>query len=129
MYKNKILQTKYSPPKNKSFLKEPSYHRLIALLPLKQVETFRRWTGNLDLIVNMNNDVLNKLLPVEKPLVLPYLTKVSLPLFLALGVALALAAAVACICPIIVLSLCYHCAIIVLLIRYYLSAYSVLMAY
>ena len=46
-----------------------------ALEIYQQVETFRRWTGNLDLIVNMNNDVLNILLPVEKPLVLPYLTK------------------------------------------------------
>ena len=41
----------------------------------QQVETFRRWTGNLDLIVNMNNDVLHCLLPVEKPLVQPYLLK------------------------------------------------------
>ena len=41
----------------------------------QHVETFRAWTGNLDLIVNMNNDVLAILLPVEKPLVAPYLTK------------------------------------------------------
>jgi dynein heavy chain len=41
----------------------------------QQVETFRAWTGNLDLIVNMNNDVLNILLPVERPLALPYLNK------------------------------------------------------
>jgi len=41
----------------------------------QQVETFRSWTGNLDLIVNMNNDVLNILLPVERPLAMPYLTK------------------------------------------------------
>jgi len=46
-----------------------------ALEIYQQVEVFRRWTGNLDLIVNMNNDVLNVLLPVEKPLVQPYLTK------------------------------------------------------
>jgi len=46
-----------------------------ALEIYQQVETFRRWTGNLDLIVNMNNDVLNCLLPVEKPLVLPYLNR------------------------------------------------------
>ena len=26
----------------------------------QQVEVFRRWTGNLDLIVNINNDVLNQ---------------------------------------------------------------------
>jgi dynein heavy chain len=46
-----------------------------ALEIYQQVEIFRRWTGNLDLIVNMNNDVLNSLLPVEKPLVQPYLAK------------------------------------------------------
>lgn len=46
-----------------------------ALEIYQQVETFRRWTGNMDLIVNMNNDVLNILLPVERPLVQPYLTK------------------------------------------------------
>jgi dynein heavy chain len=40
-----------------------------------QVETFRKWTGNMDLIVNMNNHVLSILLPVERPLVMPYLTK------------------------------------------------------
>lgn len=44
----------------------------------QQVEIFRRWTGNLDLIVNMNNDVLNSLLPVERPLVMPYLNKFDL---------------------------------------------------
>ncbi|KAJ1396081.1 dynein heavy chain, N-terminal region 1-domain-containing protein, partial [Ochromonadaceae sp. CCMP2298] len=41
-----------------------------ALEIYQQVETFRAWTGNLDLIVNMNNDVLNILLPVERPLAL-----------------------------------------------------------
>ena len=45
------------------------------LITLALGEVFRRWTGNLDLIVNMNNDVLDLLLPVESPLVLPYLTK------------------------------------------------------
>jgi dynein heavy chain, axonemal len=39
------------------------------------VETFRRWTGNLELVVNINNEVLQELLPVEKPLVRPYLDK------------------------------------------------------
>lgn len=39
------------------------------------METFRRWTGNLDLITNMNNDVLKQLNPVELPLVKPYLEK------------------------------------------------------
>lgn len=46
-----------------------------ALEIYKQVETFRKWTGNLDLIVNMNNEVLSVLLPVEKPLITPYLKK------------------------------------------------------
>ena len=46
-----------------------------ALEIYQQVETFRQWTGNLDMIVYLNNEVLQCLLPVEKPLVLPYLTK------------------------------------------------------
>ena len=41
----------------------------------QQVETFRAWTGNVDLIVNMNNEVLNILLSVERPLAMPYLSK------------------------------------------------------
>lgn len=63
-------------------LREVKYFLLIGLnVPetaldiYQQVEVFRRWTGNLDLIVNINNDVLNQLLPVERPLVLPYLNK------------------------------------------------------
>jgi dynein heavy chain len=63
-------------------LREVKYFLLLGLSVPKtaldiysQVEVFRRWTGNLDLIVNMNNDVLRVLLPVERPLVLPYLTK------------------------------------------------------
>lgn len=46
-----------------------------ALDIFKSAEIFRSWTGNLDLIVNMNNSVLNQLLPVERPLVAPYLAK------------------------------------------------------
>merc|ERR1711871_22929 len=63
-------------------LREVKYFLLLGLsvpdsaLDIYQhVETFRAWTGNLDLIVNTNNDVLDVLLPVEKPLVAPYLTK------------------------------------------------------
>jgi dynein heavy chain, axonemal len=63
-------------------LREVKYFLLLGLnIPdtaleiYQQVETFRRWTGNMDLIVNMNNDVLRILLPVERPLVQPYLTK------------------------------------------------------
>jgi dynein heavy chain len=46
-----------------------------ALKVYQQVETFRSWTGNMDLIVNMNNEALDILLPVERPLILPFLTK------------------------------------------------------
>ena len=46
-----------------------------ALRIFQSADKFRRWTGNLDLIVNMNNSVLQQLLPVEKPLVAPYLAK------------------------------------------------------
>ena len=46
-----------------------------ALQIFKSSDTFRSWTGNLDLIVNMNNSVLRQLLPVEKPLVESYLAK------------------------------------------------------
>jgi len=46
-----------------------------ALHIFKSAEVFRSWIGNLDLIVNMNNSVFHQLLPVEKPLVAPYLAK------------------------------------------------------
>ncbi|KAL7443397.1 hypothetical protein ACHAXH_005661 [Discostella pseudostelligera] len=46
-----------------------------ALKIFQSADTFRAWTGNLDLIVNMNNSTLNSLLPVEKPLIDPYLAK------------------------------------------------------
>ncbi len=46
-----------------------------ALSIYESADQFRRWTGNLDLIVNMNNTVLNQLHLVEKPLVAPYLAK------------------------------------------------------
>ncbi len=46
-----------------------------ALKIYESAEQFRRWTGNLDLIVQMNNSVINQLLPVEKPLIAPYLAK------------------------------------------------------
>lgn len=49
-----------------------------ALKIFQSADAFRAWTGNLDLIVNMNNSVLAHLLPVEKPLVDPYLAKFDL---------------------------------------------------
>jgi dynein heavy chain len=48
-----------------------------ALEVFQSCETFRRWVGNLDIIVNLYNFVLNELLPVEKPLIAPYLMKVD----------------------------------------------------
>lgn len=76
-----LLNVNFDPALVK-LLREVKYFLLLgltvpesALEIYKQVEIFRRWTGNLDLIVNMNNDVLLQLLPVEKPLVRPYLDK------------------------------------------------------
>lgn len=78
---NSLLSVNFDPALVK-LLREVKYFLLLgltvpdsALEIYKQVEIFRRWTGNLDLIVNMNNDVLLQLLPVEKPLVRPYLDK------------------------------------------------------
>lgn len=79
--KKSLLSVNFDPALVK-LLREVKYFLLLrltvpenALGIYKQVEVFRRWTGNLDLIVNMNNDVLLQLLPVEKPLVRPYLDK------------------------------------------------------
>lgn len=76
-----LLSVNFDPALVK-LLREVKYFLLLglsvpesALEIYKQVKIFRRWTGNLDLIVNMNNDVLLQLLPVEKPLVRPYLDK------------------------------------------------------
>lgn len=76
-----LLKVNFDPALVK-LLREVKYFLLLglavpdsALEVYRQVEIFRRWTGNLDLIVNMNNDVLLQLLPVEKPLVRPYLDK------------------------------------------------------
>ncbi|CAM9131888.1 unnamed protein product, partial [Ectocarpus fasciculatus] len=78
---NRMLSVNFDPALVR-LLREVKYFLLLGLnVPdtaldiYQQVETFRRWTGNLDLIVNMNNDVLESLLPVEKPLVQPYLAK------------------------------------------------------
>ncbi len=65
-----------------NLLREVKYFLLLhlevpesALRIYQQVETFRRWTGNLELVVNIYNGVLKQLLPVEKPLVQSYLHK------------------------------------------------------
>jgi dynein heavy chain, axonemal len=78
---NRHLIVNFDPALVK-LLREVKYFLLLgltvpdsALEIYQQVEIFRRWTGNLDLIVNMNNDVLSILLPVEVPLIQPYLVK------------------------------------------------------
>jgi dynein heavy chain, axonemal len=43
----------------------------------KMYETFRRYTGNLDLVVNMYNTIQLSLLPVERPLVRPQLERID----------------------------------------------------
>jgi len=75
------LRTNFDPALVR-LLREVKYFLLLgidvpieALKVFESAEKFRRWTGNLDLIVNMNNSVLKQLLPVEKPLVAPYLAK------------------------------------------------------
>ena len=79
----RMLTTNFDPALVR-LLREVKYFILLSLMKhvpesaieiYKSNEMFRAWTGNLDLIVNMNNDVLGKLLPVEKPLVAPYLSK------------------------------------------------------
>lgn len=61
-------------------LREVKYFRLLnlpvpapAMGVYQQVETFRRWTGNLELIAHTHNASWSALHPVEMPLVRPYL--------------------------------------------------------
>ena len=80
-FEDRILATNFDPTLV-CLLREVKYFLLLglpvpasALNVFKSSEKFRYWTGNLDLIVSMNNSVLNQLLPVEKPLVAPFLAK------------------------------------------------------
>ena len=43
----------------------------------KQAEVFRQWTGNLALIVNIYNGMIQSLLPVEEPLVRTHFDKID----------------------------------------------------
>ncbi len=79
--KTQFLTVNFDPALT-NLLREVKYFLLLnlevpksALRIYEQVETFRRWTGNLELIVSIYNDVLKQLLPVEKPLVQSYLHK------------------------------------------------------
>lgn len=78
---NRRLATNFDPALVR-LLREVKYFLILGLEVPESVmkifssaDAFRSWNGSLDLIVNMNNSVLNNLLPVEKPLVNPYLTK------------------------------------------------------
>ena len=42
-----------------------------------KVDTYRRWTGRLDLIVEMYNNIIATLLPVEKPLMMDRIQKMN----------------------------------------------------
>jgi dynein heavy chain len=42
-----------------------------------KVDTYRRWTGRLDLIVEMYNNIIATLLPVEKPLMYDRIQKMN----------------------------------------------------
>lgn len=43
----------------------------------EKVNVYRSQTGNLDLIVNMYNDILSILLPVEKPLLADRIDRIN----------------------------------------------------
>jgi dynein heavy chain len=71
-------------PKLVELLREVKYFLLLGLnVPssaksiYSKVETFRRQTGNLDLIVKMYNEVQTTLLPVERPLLKTHLDKID----------------------------------------------------
>ena len=75
------LTTNFDPALTK-LLREVKYFLLLGLDVPKsardiynQVEVFRQWRCNLDLVVDANNEVLKILLPVEKPLLQSYLDK------------------------------------------------------
>ena len=42
-----------------------------------KVDIYRRWTGRLDLIVEMYNNIIATLLPVEKPLMMDRIQKMN----------------------------------------------------
>jgi dynein heavy chain len=79
------LVTNFDPARVR-LLREVKYFLLLGLsvpdsaldIVFQSADTFCRWTGNLDLMVNMNNSVLKNMLPVERPLVDSYLTKFDL---------------------------------------------------
>ena len=81
MEESRKLVTNFDPALVR-LLREVKYFLLLgltvpdsALKIYQSADIFRARTGNLDLIVNMNNSFLDTLLPVEKPLIEPYLAK------------------------------------------------------
>jgi dynein heavy chain len=81
--KTTLLRVNFDP-ELVSLLREVKYFLLMhlevpktALDIYKKAETYRRQTGNLDLIVNMYNNMITHLLPVEAPLMKTLLTKID----------------------------------------------------
>jgi dynein heavy chain len=80
-----LLEVNFDP-KLKRLLREVKYFLLLdgehlkvpesAMEIYKKDEIFRQQTGNLDLIVDMHNDIMHSLLPVEEPLVQTHLDKI-----------------------------------------------------
>ena len=78
-----LLQVNFDPALVR-LLREVKYFLLLglrvpdsALAIYKKAETFRKHTGNLDLIINMHNSIQQQLLPVERPLMKQYLDKMD----------------------------------------------------
>jgi dynein heavy chain len=78
-----LLTVNFDPALVK-LLREVKYFLLLglevpssALEIFQKAETFRRQTGNLDLIVNMYNRMVSEMLPVEAPLMKTHMTKIE----------------------------------------------------
>ena len=78
-----MLETNFDPSLVR-MLREVKYFLLLglevppsALQIYMKAETYRRWTGSLDVIVGMHNTVLAEMLPVEVPLLMTHLSKMN----------------------------------------------------
>jgi dynein heavy chain len=78
-----LLTVNFDPALVK-LLREVKYFLLLGLeVPgsaldiFQKAETFRRQTGNLDLLVNMYNRMVSEMLPVEAPLMKAHMTKIE----------------------------------------------------
>jgi dynein heavy chain len=78
-----MLETNFDPSLVR-MLREVKYFLLLglevpnaALQIFMKAETYRRWTGSLDVIVGQHNTILEEMLPVEVPLLISHLSKMS----------------------------------------------------